>query len=271
MGIISGFIDRSVLVGGVLVGGMVPGFVAQYKQRLGGALDQVLKDLKPFQEIAKQYHNGSLEALIRHHLNSSDATFRDEGAGIAKMVETAQRLNEAMQSMQGNLLSQVKYLARRADPDMLHATWTAFTPSFSFTLEGLMVAGAGVCVIFHCQSSRQYRCRRRKYHRPHRPCRYCTGVRTAIRKQHRTADHTRNPQTRPAAPNGLPVAAVRASRPAPVNGNGGRLHCTCASAGAAASNPATPRNAGLPDSPAPNNWHTRYRPDKHSGSPCAAK
>lgn len=142
MGIISGFIDRSVLVGGVLVGGMVPGFVAQYKQRLGGALDQVLKDLKPFQEIAKQYHNGSLETLIRHHLNSSDATFRDEGAGIAKMVETAQRLNEAMQSMQGNLLSQVKYLARRADPDMLHATWTAFTPSFSFTLEGLMVAGA---------------------------------------------------------------------------------------------------------------------------------
>jgi hypothetical protein len=41
MSMIRGLLDRLVLIGGVLVGGCVPGFITQYHQRVGGRLDQV--------------------------------------------------------------------------------------------------------------------------------------------------------------------------------------------------------------------------------------
>ena len=40
MGILTGLVDRAVLVAAFIGGATVPSFVAQYRQRLGGALDQ---------------------------------------------------------------------------------------------------------------------------------------------------------------------------------------------------------------------------------------
>lgn len=141
MGIVCGALDRVILVGGILAGGTVPGFIAQFRQRLGGRLDQVLKDLQPFQEIANQMHDGSLEALVRYHLKSTDPTFRQEGEAISAMQYAAQTLGDAVQILQGPLPQQIRYLATRADRDMLRATWDAFTPVFSFTPESLLLAG----------------------------------------------------------------------------------------------------------------------------------
>lgn len=142
MGFVSGLLDRAILVGGVLAGGTIPSFIAQYRQRVGGHLDQVLKDLKPFQDIAKQFHNGNLEALIRHHQASSDPSFRKEGEAIAAMQQSALTLSEAIKALQGNAIQQLEHLVQRADPAILKATWAAFQPGFSFTGEGLAFAGA---------------------------------------------------------------------------------------------------------------------------------
>lgn len=141
MGFVCGALDRVILVGGILAGGTVPGFIAQFRQRLGGRLDQVLKDLQPFQEIANQMHDGSLEALVRHHMKSTDPTFRQEGEAISAMQYAAQTLNDSLQILQGPLPQQIKYLVTRADREMLRATWDAFSPVFSFTPESLMLAG----------------------------------------------------------------------------------------------------------------------------------
>ena len=45
MTFLGGIADRIVLLGGTLAGGCVPGFVAQYRERVGGRLDQVLADM----------------------------------------------------------------------------------------------------------------------------------------------------------------------------------------------------------------------------------
>src|SRR5215469_11999703 len=55
MSLIRGFIDRLLLVCAIVAGGLVPGFIAQYRQRLGGRLDQAQIDLAPWQKIADQY------------------------------------------------------------------------------------------------------------------------------------------------------------------------------------------------------------------------
>ena len=147
MRFLNGILDRIVLVAGVIAGGTIPSFVAQYRQRVGGALEQVLRDLAPFQEIANQRYDGSLQALVEHHLHSTDATFHSEGAAITAMIESAQRLREAAQALNTDLLHQLVYLLKGADAQMLSATWGIFKPSFGLSLESLIVAGiVGVAI-----------------------------------------------------------------------------------------------------------------------------
>jgi hypothetical protein len=125
----------------------VPSFIAQYRQRLGGMLDQAMKDLALFQEIANRHHGGDLQRLIQHHLKSSDVTFRDEGRAIQAMVETVARLKESLAALNAEFWGQLAYLTQHGDPAIARATWDAFVPAMSFTPEALMFAfGTGVAI-----------------------------------------------------------------------------------------------------------------------------
>lgn len=142
-----GLFDRIVLVGAILAAACVPSFIAQYRQRLGGRLDQAAQDLALFQEIANRNHGGDLQRLIKHHLASSDVTFRDEGVALRRMVDTVAHLRESLQALNADLWSQLQYLVTRGDPGIAKATWDAFVPSMSFTAEGLLFAfGVGVAI-----------------------------------------------------------------------------------------------------------------------------
>ena len=63
MFLLRGLLDRILLIGAIFAAACVPSFIAQYRQRLGGRLDQVLHDLAPFQEIANRNHGGDLRKL----------------------------------------------------------------------------------------------------------------------------------------------------------------------------------------------------------------
>jgi hypothetical protein len=133
-----GLLDRLILVVGVIAAGCIPSFIAQYRQRLGGRFDQVLHDLAPFQEIANRNHGGSLKELIRHHLESSDATFHQEGAAIQAMADSAVRLRAGFEALNTDLLHQLAYLATQLDADIARATWEVYAPSFTLTAESII-------------------------------------------------------------------------------------------------------------------------------------
>lgn len=142
-----GIFDRLVLVGAVLAAACVPSFIAQYRQRLGGRLDQALQDLALFQEIANRKHGGDLQKLIKHHLASTDGTFRDEGVVIQTMVDTVARLRESVAALNADLWSQLSHLVTRGDPDIARATWDAFVPAMNLGAESLLFAfGVGVAI-----------------------------------------------------------------------------------------------------------------------------
>jgi hypothetical protein len=148
MTIVRGFFDRIVLLAAFLVAGCVPGFIAQYRQRLGGALDQVLKDLAPFREIASRFHGGSLDKLIEHHVFSSDPTFQAEGNAIQAMVRSLERLRAAVQALDTDLFHQIWVLLRRTDPQVAKATWIAYEPAVGFSVDGMLFAGAAALLIW---------------------------------------------------------------------------------------------------------------------------
>jgi len=84
-----------VFLTGALAGSAFPSYSAQYQQRLYGQLDQVERDLAPFQAIADELHAGSMEALVAHHLRSRDPTFYAEGEALRKMVFSRDQLAQA--------------------------------------------------------------------------------------------------------------------------------------------------------------------------------
>jgi Protein of unknown function (DUF2937) len=151
MFLIRGILDRIVLVAGIVAAGCIPSFIAQYRQRVGGRLDQVLQDLAPFQQIANQFHHGSLQELIRHHLESSDSTFHSEGAAIQAMVDSAEKLKQAVQALNTDLMHQLLYLLNHTDPVIARGTWDIFTPSFNLTAESVvfaLIVGMSIWLIF---------------------------------------------------------------------------------------------------------------------------
>ena len=151
MNFIHGILDRIILVVGVVAAGCVPSFIAQYRQRVGGRLDQVLQDIAPFQQIADQFHHGSLKELIQHHLASIDPTFHDEGAALQAMVDSAEKLRLALQALNTDLYHQLVYLLTKPDPQIARATWEIFSPSFNLTAESVIFAllvGVAIWLVF---------------------------------------------------------------------------------------------------------------------------
>src|SRR6516165_11336010 len=135
-----GLLDRLLLVCAAVAGGLVPGFIAQYRQRLGGRLDQAQLDLAPWQHLADQYYQGDIEGLIRYHLESSDPKFHAEGAVIRALVANVQQLQSAVDALHGSLFHQAAYLTLHADPGLARATLHDWVPTFSLSSEGIVFA-----------------------------------------------------------------------------------------------------------------------------------
>ena len=147
MAILRGILDRIVLVGAILAAGCVPSFVAQYRQRIGGMLDQATKDLALFQDIANRFHGGDIQKLIRHHLASTDATFQNEGRAIQALVENVAHLKASLAALNTDFYGQLAYLAMNGDAGVARATWDVFVPAMSLTGEALLFAFAtGVAI-----------------------------------------------------------------------------------------------------------------------------
>ena len=150
--ILRGLLDRLLLISAVVAGGLIPGFIAQYRQRLGGRLDQARIDLAPWQNLADQFYHGDIGSLIQYHLASSDPKFRAEGAVIRSLVDSVHQLQSAVDALHGNLLQQFAYLAWHADPGLTRATFGDWVPTFSLSGEGILFAvllALGVWLLFH--------------------------------------------------------------------------------------------------------------------------
>jgi hypothetical protein len=140
MSIVRGLFDRLLLVCAVVAGGLVPGFISQYRQRLGGRLDQARLDLAPWQKIADQYFHGDLSQLVQYHLASKDPAFHSEGAALSSLIATVHRLQIEVAALHGNLFQQAAYLALHTDPGIARATLSDWVPTFGLSAEGLLFA-----------------------------------------------------------------------------------------------------------------------------------
>ena len=141
----------TVFVGGFFAGGLFPSFSTQYHLRLQAQYDQVSIDLAPFEEIASRYHGGSLDALVQHHLDSTDPTFHAEGEAIQLMINSQAQLSESKAAAEAPYVDQLLYFYRHADNHVAQATLDSFTPVMVTTENAITFAltiGTIVILVF---------------------------------------------------------------------------------------------------------------------------
>lgn len=146
MSLISRLLFLGLVAAALLTGVQLPNFVDQYRKRLDAHLIEVQTNLKPFQDIADQFHEGSIEALIAQHERSPDPTFHAEGEAIGKMYRRFQRFANERDQLQVDLPWQLAFIATRADRELVDETRRNY--SFALLLNqaavfsGLAVMGA---------------------------------------------------------------------------------------------------------------------------------
>jgi hypothetical protein len=146
---IRGILYIVIFTAGVAAGGLFPSFSTQYHQRLQAQHEQVNLDLAPFQSIADRYHSGDLDALIQHHLNSTDPTFHAEGEAIRLMIDSRELLAESQSASQASYTNQAFWLYQHRNESVVRATWESFQPTVIATSNAITfsLAAGGIIVL----------------------------------------------------------------------------------------------------------------------------
>ncbi|MEM7173491.1 MAG: DUF2937 family protein [Pseudomonadota bacterium] len=128
----------------VVSGGLTsqfPEFYQQYRQRLGGHLDQAKERMTEI-TVDAQSKDLSVKDYIQSFLDSPAHTL--EGQRMQDSFVTVERLSMAETALQqASLVGQPATFAQHFDPTLAQAVAETFQPAFPLTPAGLIYGGAG--------------------------------------------------------------------------------------------------------------------------------
>jgi Protein of unknown function (DUF2937) len=129
----------AVLAG--LIGSQAPEFAQQYRQRLGGALEELNRIVSEFDGEGRHQNLSRAEALKRLEGNS-DPLARERGEDMDKAIERAQRLNEQIHAMNSaGPLMRLCVVATNFDPEIAQSTLDNYEPAEPLSVGALTAGG----------------------------------------------------------------------------------------------------------------------------------
>ena len=140
-------IARTVAAGIGLVGAVVasqgPEFAQQYRQRLGGAIDELGRVVERFDADA-QATGQNREAALTQLRSSPDRLTSFQGDAMRANIERLDRLRSQSQAFSdAGPFSRLWLLTREGDLDLARAAYRDFEPAIPTTNEGFVAAGLG--------------------------------------------------------------------------------------------------------------------------------
>jgi Protein of unknown function (DUF2937) len=130
------------LFGGV-VASQGPEFAQQYRQRLGGAIDELRRVVQRFDVDAGANGHSREGAIGRLQTNPDDLVSR-QGAAMRGNVERLERLERHRQAyLEAGPFQRLWVTVRDGDLDLMEATYHDFEPAVPATQEGVVAAGLG--------------------------------------------------------------------------------------------------------------------------------
>ncbi|QRM28967.1 DUF2937 family protein [Microvirga sp. VF16] len=143
---------RIIAFGCGLCGGIVasqgPEFAQQYRQRLGGAIDELRQVITRFDADAQASGETRESAITRLRSNADDFVSR-QGTAMQANVERLGRLeNHRGTMMQAGPFSRVALMVRDGDQDVMEAVYRDFEPAVPVTEEGILSTAIGFIAVW---------------------------------------------------------------------------------------------------------------------------
>ena len=140
-------IARTMAVAVGLLGGVAasqgPEFAQQYRQRLGGAIDELRRVVQRFDADAGANGQSREGAVDRLRTNPDNLVSR-QGDAMRANIERLERLEQYRQAfIDAGPFQRLVVLARDGDLDLMEATYRDFEPALPTTQEGVVAAGVG--------------------------------------------------------------------------------------------------------------------------------
>lgn len=140
-------VRRFALVFGLFLGTLasqLPEYAQQYRQRLGGALDELTRLVVNFDAQAAGEGLPRDKALDRLKRNP-DGLVQRQGEAMQDTVIRRDRLAEQDAAFQrAGSFGRLAVLARDFDPGIARGAWSRFEPAVPVTSEGFACAGGGL-------------------------------------------------------------------------------------------------------------------------------
>ena len=154
------------LIAGV-IGSQGPEFAEQYRQRMGGALDELKRIVAQFDAAAGHQGLTTTQAVGRLEQNAEPLA-REQGRDMVELIARAQRLEEVLEAMRSaGPLKRIYVMAKDFDPDIARRTFDNYEPAAPLTLEFVVVAG--LAAIWGWAATRLVAWPIRRARRPPRP------------------------------------------------------------------------------------------------------
>ena len=116
----------------------VPEFMQQYHQRIGGAVDELERIVRHFDEDSQRSgydRHGALGLMARN----PERLIRDQTVRMEENIVRLARLRKQQQTFRdGSLLVRFASFVTDADSELRAATWVAFQPGLSLTFDGVV-------------------------------------------------------------------------------------------------------------------------------------
>lgn len=126
-----------------LAGSQAPEYAQQYRQRLGGAIDELRRVVSMMDDNARA-ENLSRNAFIDRFRQSPDPVVRRDGEDKARIADRLARLEQQRQSfVEAGPFARLLVLLRDPDPDLARGAYLDYEPAWPATGEGLAAGGAG--------------------------------------------------------------------------------------------------------------------------------
>jgi Protein of unknown function (DUF2937) len=136
---------------GLVLGGLLsqtPEFAQQYRQRLGGAIDELSRIIQQFDEDS---HRSGYDraAALRLMTNNPEQLIRDQATRMEETVARYSRLREQQDAFRnGGPFTRLSAFVVDFDRPLVQRTLQNYEPAVPVTIEGVLLAGGGFIVAY---------------------------------------------------------------------------------------------------------------------------
>lgn len=143
MGLRSKSVSAVGLFAGLALFSQAPEFAQQYRQRIGGAVDELKVVVADFDRDAAASQMTRDEALGKLAA-SQDPFARDRGRSMTGTLNRFERLRRQQSWLEGaDAFTRPLFVLRNPDRHVLTGAWEIFEPAVPLTIAGLAYGGAG--------------------------------------------------------------------------------------------------------------------------------